>query len=130
MRRAALTASLIAPLLAGPALAAGWLAPNGFLVEGGPQAIVVQPIGAAGSAALFCAAASYAAERLGASGSDSVVISSPRSGRVGGPGGETVGFRLDPNAEPDHGLFLKASRQGEAVSVAHARTLCRDIPDE
>ncbi|MGR3795481.1 hypothetical protein [Vannielia sp. SX4] len=126
MRRAAQITALVATLLATPALAASWLAPNGHTVDGGPQNFVVQPIAGAGSAGIFCAAASYAVERLGADPSDAVVVSTPRSGRIAGQGGETVGFRLDPGAAPDHGLILKTSRQGESVSVAHARALCRE----
>lgn len=126
MRRLALLAAFIAT----PALAGSWMAPNGYRVDGGPQSIVVHPLAGAGSPGIFCAAATYALDRLGAQPADTVVVTAPRSGRVFGPGGETVGFRLDPGASPDHGIFLKASRQGEAVSVAHARSLCGDdIPN-
>ncbi|SIN82221.1 hypothetical protein [Vannielia litorea] len=118
--------ALLAALAATPAAATGWLAPNGHLVDGGPQAIVVHPVAGGSSAGIFCAAGSYAMERLGAQPADAVVVTSPRSGRIFGPGGETVGFRLDPGASPDHGLLLKVSRQGEAVSVAHARALCKE----
>lgn len=111
-------------LLAAPATAASWMAPNGHRVDGGPHSIVVHPLAGAGSAGIFCAAAAYAQDRLGAAPADTMVVTAPRSGRVFGPGAETVGFRLDPGAAPDHGIFLKVSRQGEAVTVAHARSLC------
>ncbi|WP_213546536.1 hypothetical protein [Vannielia litorea] len=125
MRRLA----VLALCLATPATAGSWMAPNGHRVDGGPQAIVVHPMAGAGSPGIFCAAATYALARLGAAPSDTVVVTAPRSGRIFGPGGETVGFRLDPAAAPDHGLFLKVSRQGEALSVAHARSLCGDDID-
>ena len=122
MRRIA----LLATLLVSPAFAGNWLAPNGYQVDGGPDSIVVRPLAGAGSSDIFCAAGTYALARLGAHPGDAVVVTSPRSGRVFGPGGETVGFRLDKGAVPDHGLLLRVSRQGETVTVAHARTLCVD----
>lgn len=109
--------------------ASAWTAQNGMRVEGNAAAFTVRVTPGNGSSQIICAAADYAAERLGAAPSHAVTVIAPRSAGIDGRGGDQVGFRLSQDAAPSHGLFLRVSQPGTTVKIAHARKMCGDSRD-
>ncbi len=79
----------------------------------------------------FCAAGDYAFFRLGASGSDRVIVTRPNGPSSTRPGSRSMEFRI---IDFDQGprtprIVLSMSDRGENLPIAHARLLCRGRTD-
>lgn len=98
--------------------------------EPSPEQFTVLSRGGAGGSTFFCAAADYAFRRLGESPSRRVVVVEPvgQDARFGGT--RSVVFTVASTDEvPDRrGFLARVDREGESLTIAHARKLCSDGP--
>jgi len=79
--------------------------------------------------AVWCAASDFAFNQLGASGSQNLFVSEPRS--TGSDGYSRVSFTLDPaGLVPADFLFTGSSlgRPGAMLTINHALSFCAELP--
>ncbi|OWU71968.1 hypothetical protein ATO2_01255 [Roseovarius sp. 22II1-1F6A] len=124
LRRALGGGALLAALALGATPAAAWVTTTGSIVTGGADDITVRIPARAGKQEYFCAAAQYARFRLGARGTDRVVVKRPLG--IDAAGQMSVGFTLSATAPSSPGVFLTPTVEGTARSVAHGQSLCRE----
>lgn len=82
-----------------------------------------------GPRGIWCAAADYAADRLGMSRSTRVYILRGRGPSVGAAGRKSVVFTTNPAIlpqGPSQSVSLSTSQVGVGLPVNHARQFCRD----
>ena len=126
MRRA-LSACLAALLFTTPAAAQAFRAENRVTVLPAPGGFDVQSGGGYGARGMWCAAADYARDVLGARGSEALYVA---QGRRPGLGQRApVRFTLDPaGLAPRSVLIVGSSLQtaGSTLTVNHALGFCAD----
>lgn len=114
--------------LAGPALSSEvFRAENRATVVGEPGGFQVQGDGGYGARGVWCAAADYARDVLGAHGFARIYVAEGRAPGFGQRG--PVHFTLDPaGLRPSPVFVVGASLQtaGATLSVDHAQTFCAD----
>lgn len=113
--------------LAMPATAQDFRAENRVKVRSGNGDFMVLGDGGFGARGIWCAAADYARDRLGARGADRLFVKSPRTRGVGE--NSTVTFTLEPGGlTAQQVLILGASirNPGANLSVGHAYGFCAD----
>ncbi|SFS68679.1 hypothetical protein SAMN04488040_1558 [Sulfitobacter marinus] len=123
-----IAAVVIASVMAGP-LAAQRYPANGRLVftplENGVR---IEGDTGNGAGGIWCAAADYARDELGARSDQDLYVSEPRIRGLGHP--NAVSFTLDPTGlTPVEVLIVGPSlnRQGSRLSVGHALSFCPDL---
>lgn len=120
-------ASLVA-ILASPLAAQGYI-PNGKLdITPLPNGVRIAGTTGHGARGTWCAAADYALDELGASGSQNLYVSEPRSRGLGKS--SAVSFTLDPTGLSPSNVFVTGtslSRRGAMLTVNHALTFCADL---
>lgn len=122
-----LTAALAALTLAAPAGAAPFRAENRVSVTAAPGGFLVHGGGGQGARGMWCAAADYAREVLGAPQTQRVYVAqdSPRGLGLRQP----VLFTLDPSGlTPSRFLIVGGSvgRAGANLLIGHAYSFCAD----
>ncbi len=124
-------AAAFALSLAAPASAQTFRAENRVYVNPLPSgAFEVIEGGGYGARGLWCAAADYATDVLGASGITRLYVQQARGNSITQPGRKGVVFGLDPaGAVPSSALVLGNSIRtpGANLSVAHAQQFCADF---
>ncbi len=123
-----IAAVITATLLAGPLAAQGYPA-NGRLhftpIENGVR---IEGRTDHGARAIWCAAADYAREQLGARSDQDIYVSEPQVRGFGQP--NAVSFTLDPTGLTPSEVFIvgpSLTRQGSRLSVGHALSFCPDL---
>ena len=126
MWRRILSAAALA-MLAVPVAAQGFRAENRVTVLPAPGGFDVQSGGGFGARGMWCAAADYARDALGARGGQRIYVA---VGRRPGLGQRApVRFTLDPTGLTPQSVFIVGSSlqtAGSALSVDHAFSFCAD----
>lgn len=117
-------------LLAAPAVAQSFRAENRVVVNPlpGGEFEVIESHGF-GARGLWCAAADYAREVLGAAGTSRVYVRQARGPSVTKPGRKGVIFTLDPSGLQASRVFITGGSLrivGANLSVDHAYIFCAD----
>lgn len=115
----------IATLAATPLAAQSFRAVNDIDVTPTSGGFAVQADGGTGARAMWCAAADYAYERLGAAGADRLYIAEGRAPGIGQRA--PVTFTLDPSGLAPSSVFvtgLSLRNAGANLSIGHARSFC------
>ena len=123
----AFTAALMLAVMAGGAQAQDFRAENRVTVRPGTGEFSVLGDGGFGARGIWCAAADFARDRLGARGVDRLYVKQPRSRGVGEA--SSVVFTLQPgDLQPQQVLILGFSVKtaGASLSVGHAYSFCAD----
>jgi len=123
-----IAAVVIASVMAGPLAAQGYPA-NGRLVftplENGVR---IEGDTGHGARGIWCAAADYARDELGARSDQDIYVSAPQVRGLGQP--NAVSFTLDPTGLTPVNVFIvgpSLNRQGSRLSVGHALSFCPDL---
>lgn len=123
-----IAACALLAILATPSFAQGYR-PDGRLdFTPAPNGVTIAGTTGHGARGTWCAAADYALNQLGASRSQSLYVSEPRT--KGGGRNSVVSFTLDPTGLTPSSVFLTGGslgRRGAELSVNHALTFCADL---
>ena len=129
MRRILVSAILVVlPLaaVAQPYKAINWLQVVSLTAAGDFE--VIENYGE-GSRGIWCAAASYARDRLGAGGPAELYVKSPRGRSVSDVGRTSVVFTLnrsDLSVPPSKSYSVSVNQPGLSLPVGHAVQFCQD----
>lgn len=122
-----LVALAVASLLAAPVTAQTYRTENHVLVTAVPSGFEVASGGGYGASGIWCAAADYAREVLGAAGTSRIYVAQGRRPGLGQRG--PVRFTLDPTGLVPRATFIVGAslrHAGSTLSVDHAYIFCAD----
>lgn len=118
--------ALIAALsVAAPAAAQSYIATGGVQIQSSGGVFSVRNGRGQGARGMWCGAAEYASRVLGASGTQRLYVTNPRTS-----GRSSVGFSLSPRGTSPKSVSIlgrSVREAGSNLSVAHAIQFCNDF---
>ena len=128
MKQVIAIAGIMATLSA-PAMARGYMPADDLSTTRIQNGVQVTGGTSLDARAVWCAASDFAFNQLGASGSQNLFVSEPRS--TGSDGYSRVSFTLDPTGLAAKDILFTGSslgRQGAMLTVNHALSFCAELP--